>query len=51
MPGKAELIKAHICTRVRSFVALEEEEVQTAVTDNFVLRLQDGNRATQWVFM
>jgi len=48
----ADLVKGHICTKVSSVVLhVKKEKLQTAITDDFVMTLAGGAKATQWVFM
>ncbi|KAL8715424.1 MAG: hypothetical protein Q9220_000758 [cf. Caloplaca sp. 1 TL-2023] len=51
-PDGADLIKGHICCRAPAIVPkIKMENVQTQITENDVMALEDGRKSTQWAFL
>ena len=50
--GRADIVKGHICSSMSKQIArIRQEDVQTHISEDNVLRLPSGRKATQWVFV
>ncbi|CAG8419350.1 unnamed protein product [Penicillium salamii] len=51
-PGQADVVQGPICSAISTKIArIRQEDVQSTINEDHVMRLRNGKKASQWVFV